>query len=74
MVNLDIFNIETIRGQGKRLTNDQFDDFSTTMFLNDSHHHLFSILKSFPWLLAEKSWLKDYPGYSTSICRKEQTQ
>jgi len=58
----DIFTLN-IRGQGKRLTNDQFDDLSP-MFLNDSTIIYSSNFKELPDSLAEKQIdLKDYPEY-----------
>jgi len=58
----DIFTLN-IRGQGKRLTNDQFDDLSP-MFLNDSTVIYSSNFKELPDSLAGKQIdLKDYPDY-----------
>lgn len=58
----DIFTLN-IRGQGKRLTNDQFDDLSP-MFLNDSTIIYSSNVKELPDSLSGKQIdLKDYPEY-----------
>lgn len=58
----DIFTLN-IRGQGKRLTNDQFDDLSP-MFLNDSTIIYSSNFKQLPDSLAGKQIeLKEYPEY-----------
>jgi hypothetical protein len=58
----DIYTLNT-RGQGKRLTNDQFDDVSP-MFLNDSTIIYSSNKKDMPDSLAGKPLdLKGYPDY-----------
>ena len=58
----DIFTLNT-RGQGKRLTNDQFDDLSP-MFLNDSTIIYSSNSKTLPdSLIGKPIDLKDYPNY-----------
>jgi len=58
----DIFTLNA-RGQGKRLTNDQFDDLSP-MFLNDSTIIYSSNFKELPDSLAgQPIALKDYPEY-----------
>ncbi|WP_075351915.1 biopolymer transporter Tol [Algoriphagus marinus] len=58
----DIYTLNT-RGQGKRLTNDQFDDLSP-MFLNDSTIIYSSNMKAVPDSLVGKPIdLKEYPDY-----------
>ncbi len=58
----DIYTLNT-RGQGKRLTNDTFDDL-TPMFLNDSTIIYSSNTKKIPDSLATKTLeMEDYPEY-----------